>query len=235
MLMVYVPVGEFQMGSADGYDDERPVHTVALDGFWIDRTEVTNAQYQKCVAAGDCEVSRCASDSDYNGATQPVVCVSWHDAVGYCEWAGSRLPTEAEWEYAARGPQGLTYPWGNNFDGTRLNFCDKNCTYTHADSSNDGYKFAAPVGTFPEGASWVGALDLSGNVWEWVADLYSGYISGRQVNPTGPESGNYRVVRGCSWLDSMNYARGAYRGGISPSSSNNNYGFRCVVSWLPGQ
>jgi formylglycine-generating enzyme required for sulfatase activity len=226
MVQVYVPAGEFQMGSTT-YDDEEPVHTVALDGFWLDRTEVTNAQYQKCVAAGDCEVSRCASDSNYNGATQPVVCVSWHDAVAYCEWAGGRLPTEAEWEYAARGPEALTYPWGNTWDCARGNF--------NADCGFDSYDYTAPVGSFPEGASWVGARDLSGNVWEWVADWYGSYPSGRQVNPAGPQSGSYRVLRGGSWGNNENHVRGANRLGSAPSNTFDNYGFRCGVSAAPGE
>ena len=236
MGMVYVPAGEFQMGSTEGDNDEAPVHTVALDAFWLDHTEVTNAQYQKCVAAGDCEVSRCASNSDYNGAEQPVVCVSWHDAVAYCEWAGGRLLTEAEWEYAARGPEGLIYPWGNTFDGTRLNFCDKSCTFDWANQSvDDGYEFTAPVGSYPDGASWAGALDLAGNVWEWVADWYGDYSSGRQVNPTGPQNGDCRVLRGGSWHGNENNTRGANRDRSTPTDSDNSGGFRCGVSAAPGQ
>jgi len=236
MVMVYVPAGEFQMGSEDGDNDEKPVHTVALDGFWLDRTEVTNAQYSQCVTADKCDPSGYAGDSRFNGMDYPVMGVSWHDAVAYCEWAGSRLPTEAEWEYAARGPEELRYPWGNTFDGTRLNFCDKNCTYDWADKSvNDGYELTAPVGSYPTGASWVGALDLAGNVWEWVADWYGGYLSGRQVNPTGPQSGDYRVLRGGSWSNIEDNTRGANRSRNTPTNADNNDGFRCGVSAAPGQ
>ncbi|MBN1922754.1 MAG: SUMF1/EgtB/PvdO family nonheme iron enzyme, partial [Anaerolineae bacterium] len=167
MVMVYVPAGEFQMGSTQ-YDDEQPVHTVALDGFWLDRTEVSNAQYAAFLSATgnqseggatwldstdeDCLIEQVGNTfrpkSGY--AQHPVIEVTWYGAATYCEWAGGRLPTEAEWEYAARGPEGLTYPWGNTFDGTRLNFCEKNCNYDWADKSvDDGYKFTAPVGSYP--------------------------------------------------------------------------------------
>ena len=154
MVMVYVPAGEFEMGSDDGevdyalqlcneyfgdcerewFEDEQPVHTVALDGFWIDQTEVTNGQYRRCVKSGACdspaESSSSTHDSYYGNSAYddyPVIYVSWHQAAAHCVWAGARLPTEAEWEYAARGPQGRVFPWGNEFDGMRLNYCDANC------------------------------------------------------------------------------------------------------------
>lgn len=226
MVMVYVPTGEFQMGSTEGDSDEAPVHTVALDGFWIDRTEVTNAQYGKCVTADKCDPSDDSGDSRFNGDDQPVVGVSWHDAVAYCEWAGGRLPTEAEWEYAARGSEGLTYPWGNEWEWDG-NF--------NSDCGSDTFECTAPVGSFPAGASWIGALDLSGNVWEWVADWYGDYPSGRQVNPTGPQSGEDRVLRGGSWLDYKDAARGACRFRITPTITYNYIGFRCGVFAAPGQ
>jgi len=220
--MVYVPAGEFQMGSTDGYDDEKPVHTVALDGFWIDRTEVTNAQYARCVAAGVCRPSYFAKDSDYNGAEQPVAGVSWEDAATYAAWVGGRLPTEAEWEYAARGPEGLTYPWGTEWDCARGNF-DDNC-------GSDIYAHTAPVGSFPEGVSWVGALDMAGNAWEWVGDWYGAYPAERQVNPSGLASGDYRVLRGGAFDLFQAFARCAFRGGSLPNLGNTVDGFRvCVV------
>ena len=221
MVMVYVPAGEFQMGSENGDSNERPVHTVALAAFWIDQTEVTNAQYQRCVAAGVCQPSRYTADNDYNGAKQPVVGVSWDDAVTYATWVGGRLPTEAEWEYAARGPEGLTYPWGNEWDCARGNF-NENCD-THA--------YTAPVGSFPEGASWVGALDMAGNLREWVVDWYGEYPSEKRVNPTGPASGTYRVLRGGAFFDDQSAARCAYRYRYFPPYSTGTYnGFRVVVS-----
>ena len=222
MVMVYVPAGEFRMGSEDGYDDEKPVHTVALDGFWIDRTEVTNAQYTRCVAAGTCRASYYADDSRFNGATQPVVGVFWDDAAAYAAWVGGRLPTEAEWEYAARGTEGRVYPWGNTWDCAKGNF-DTDC-------GSDIYESTAPVGSFPAGASWVGALDMAGNVWEWVADWYGPYPSGKQVNPTGPASGDYRVLRGGAFRSSGVVARCAFRYRVVPVDRFGYLGFRVVVA-----
>jgi len=245
MVLVYVPAGEFTMGSTEAQiaaavalcvnagatqencetwiGREAPAHPVYLDAFWLDRMEVTNAQYAGCVAAGACEALYYADDSRYNGASYPVVGVSWHDAVAYCEWAGGRLPTEAEWEYAARGPEGRIYPWGDAWERGLANCAESLCA--------DGYERTAPVGSFPAGASWVGALDLAGNVWEWVADWYGEYPSGRQVNPTGPTSGQLRVLRGGSWR-SVNgrYLRGAYRLRYEPANTVNYVGFRCVLS-----
>jgi formylglycine-generating enzyme required for sulfatase activity len=234
--MVYVPAGEFEMGSTEGDDDEQPVHTVELDGFWIDRTEVTNAQYRRCVEAGDCsppaESGSAFRDSYYGDSlydNYPVIYVNWHQAAGYCAWAGGRMPTEAEWEYAARGPEGRVFPWGDEFDGTRLNYCDANCPWESADEAvDDGYADNAPVGTYPGGASWCGALEMAGNVREWVADWYGDYPSGRQVNPTGPASGESRVLRGASWNYAQYFARCASRSRFSPDDRDGIIGFRCA-------
>jgi len=203
MAMLYVPAGEFLMGSTDAgvdaavelcrqyydicnhsyYALESPQHTVALGHFWIDRTEVTNAQYQQCVAAGVCQSPAVCDRGEpplqaTPEANHPVVCVTWHEAQAYCEWAGARLPTEAEWEYAARGPGGNVYPWGNTFDGTLSNYCDVNCDKPSANTAvDDGHAQSAPVGSYPRGASWCGALDLVGNVFEWTADWIGDYPS----------------------------------------------------------
>ncbi len=234
MVMVYVPGGEFAMGSDDetidyarqvcdeylGRDcsqrlfaDEQPPHAVVLDSFWIDETEVSNAQYRQCVEAGACnppdETTEYA-DGDYDD--YPVVYVNWEQATAYCEWAGARLPTEAEWEYAAGGPEGRTFPWGDEFDGERLNYCDENCELEYAGwEFDDGYAAAAPVGSYPAGASWCGALDMGGNVWEWVADRFGYYSAERQVNPTGIGMGEHRVIRGGSWANSPHPTRCKYR------------------------
>ena len=230
MVMVYVPAGEFEMGnSAEGYDGEQPVHTVALDGFWIDRTEVTNGQYRRCVEAGACDEPGCWDGSLLNDPDQPVVCVDWYQAQAYCEWAWARLPMEAEWEYAARGSEGRVFPWGDEFDGTRLNYCDANCEQDWADETvDDGYAVTAPVRSYPGGASWCNALDMAGNVWEWVADWYGAYPSGRQVNPTGPSSGESRVLRGGSWDNDLSLVRGAMRVWYHPGDTNSGRGFRCA-------
>jgi formylglycine-generating enzyme required for sulfatase activity len=235
MLMVYVPAGEFLMGSAEGEGDpdEHPQHAVFLDAFWIDRTEVTNAQYRQCVEAGACSKPGCWGDSRLNADQQPAACVKWSRADAYCRWAGARLPTEAEWEKAARGTDGRIYPWGNEFDGTRLNFCDKNCASAWRDSSaDDGYAHTAPVGSYPAGASPYGALDMAGNVWEWAADWYAAdtYARSPERNPSGPDSGQYRVQRGGSWADDEYSVRSAAHGGDDPLVAYGDVGFRCAVS-----
>ena len=256
MALVYVPAGEFQMGSTDvqvdeafarckqfnelclrrWFEHEQPVHTVVLDGFWIDRTEVTNGQYQRCVQAGECdppgEDSSWIRDSYYGNSAYdnyPVIYVTWHQAADYCSWADGRLPTEAEWEYAARGPESLECPWGDEFDGTCLNYCDANCRDPGADhTADDGYEDTAPAGSYPDGASWCGALDMAGNVLEWVADWYGEYPSERQENPTGPASGLGRVGRGGSWFDAPVFVRGAFRYYLDSFDSGFDHGFRCA-------
>jgi formylglycine-generating enzyme required for sulfatase activity len=229
-----VPAGEFEMGSMED-ERELPMHMVALDGFWIDRVEVTNAQYAQCVAAGGCALplrgytspSENYGDSAYDD--YPVVNVNWHHATAYCAWAGVRLPTEAEWEYSARGPKGRRYPWGEEYDWTQLNSCDVNCKYSQSERPfDDGYADTAPVGSYPGGLSWCGALDLAGNVTEWTADWYGDYSSSRQVNPTGPPSGDYRVVRGGAWIDAPIVARSTFRRWDLPGIHIDSYGFRCA-------
>ncbi|MCK4449625.1 MAG: formylglycine-generating enzyme family protein, partial [Anaerolineae bacterium] len=226
MVMVYVPGGTFQMGSSEGDsdadDDEFPQHTVTLDGFWIDQTEVTNAQYALCVADGGCDESSYADDDDYNGDNHPVVGVSWHDVDAYCKWAGGRLPTEAEWEYTARGEEGYIYPWGNDAPTCeRAQFGD--CSGR-----------AVPVGSLPDGASWCGTLDMAGNVWEWTADWYGSYTSASQTNPTGPADGDYKVLRGGGCLSNWADVRAALRLSYNPANRDGDFGFRCA-GVAPGQ
>jgi len=234
MMMVYVPGGTFQMGSAESdpgaRSSEFPQYTVTLDSFWIDQTEVTNAQYALCVADGKCNASYYADDARFNGDNYPVVGVSWYDAVAYCEWAGARLPTEVEWEYAARGEQGYIYPWGDEFDCSRGNFDDETELDDYVElglEGCDGYVMTAPAGSFPTGVSWCGAWNMAGNVWEWVADWYGDYPSEPQTNPTGPAAGDTRVLRGGSWDDGANWARSAYRLDFAPDHRYAAYGFRC--------
>jgi formylglycine-generating enzyme required for sulfatase activity len=262
MDMVFVPGGEFRMGTdylqaayarevckafnpegglavcqATSFGDEAPAHMVTLDGFWIDRTEVTNRQYQGCVAVDGCDPPVEAGSyyrTEYYGNPEfddyPVVWVTRDQAQAYCQWAGGRLPTEAEWEYAARGPKSWLYPWGNDFDGARLNYCDVNCDAGPSDPTvDDGYADTAPVGSYPSGASWVGALDMAGNVREWVADWYGYYMREPQVNPTGPTSGDATVPRGGSWLDLPSNIRSANRGGEPLDYTRHKVGFRCVT------
>ena len=228
---VSVPAGEFLMGStdADGMAnaDEKPQHKVYLEAFQIDRTEVTNAMYAKCAQAGKCQApssSRSNTRDSYYGNPKfdnyPVTNVSWTDAQAYCAWADARLPTEAEWEKAARGADGRIYPWGNDpADAQRCNF-------------NSNVKDATPVGAYPAGASPYGALDMAGNVWEWVADWYQEayYASSPARNPAGPSSGDTRVLRGGSWDNGGGGVRAAYRFGVNPDFGLGSSGFRCARS-----
>jgi formylglycine-generating enzyme required for sulfatase activity len=161
-----------------------------------------------------------------------VVQVSWFDAEAYCSWAGGGLPTEAQWEYAASGPENNLYPWGNTFDGNLVNFCDVNCPLDHGDDVYDDQSVrVGPVGQYPGGGSWVEAYDLVGNVWEWTADWYSGdyYAGSPAENPSGPESGDIRVLRGGSWYDDAPHVRAAQRGIGGPATRHGLFGFRCAL------
>ncbi len=234
--MVLVPAGPFEMGSNDGGSDEQPVHTVTLDAFYIDQYEVTNACYRQCVEAGDCqEPTTCTrGEPTYNDAGKadhPVVCVSWNNAKTYCEWRRARLPTEVEWEKAARGTDRRTYPWGNEFDCSRVNADDE----TEIDSEVvpggagcDGFNQTAPVGSFPAGVSPYGVYDMAGNVWEWVQSEYRDYPYQTDDGREDPNGTNVRILRGGSWSNNVNNVRAAYRYGNNPISSYNGVGFRCV-------
>ena len=252
MVMVYVPGGTFLMGSdvndPDAESDERPPHRITLDRFWIDQTEVTNAQFatflnernnqeEGGVTWLDLEDKFCLIEhvrGEYrpkSGYTDhPVVEVSWYGAAAYCEWAGARLLTEAEWEYAARGPEGRVFPWGDEFNGMRLNFCDANCTYGWKETEyDDGYEKTAPVKSYPSGMSWCHVLDMAGNVWEWIADWYDSnyYDYSPSRNPIGPSSGATHGLRGGGWNYAQRHVRAANRF-IKPGSRYASVGFRCV-------
>jgi len=217
--MVLIPAGDFQMGSND-YDNEKPIHTVYLDAFYIDIYEVTNAQYKKFMASTGHKSPSYWNDSKYNAPNHPVVGVSWDDAVAYAKWAGKRLPTEAEWEKSAKGGLvGKTYPWGDNL--------------TH-DDANYKWEHTSPVGSFaPNG---YGLYDMAGNVCEWCADWYGNnyYANSPKSNPKGPGSGERRVLRGGSWklnyVYDYVYLRVAYRNYYYyPTDGHYNFiGFRCV-------
>jgi len=219
--MAVVPAGAFWMGSADGRENEMPRRRVYLDTFNIDRYEVTNSEYEKFMKATGHGTPEFWSDLSLNELQQPVVGVTWHDAEAYCKWAKKRLPTEAEWEKAARGTDGRKYPWGND----------------EPDSSKANYYFwwlfftrTAHVGSYPNGASPYGVHDMAGNVWEWVADWYdeSYYQRAPERNPKGPNSGQYRVFRGGAWLIYPWDLRSSYRYAENPMYRHHYLGFRCA-------
>ena len=225
MVQVYVDAGNFEMGSTEGESGEAPVHTIYLNAYWIDRTEVTNAMYAQCVQAGACaEPSKSGSydREDYYGNVQyddyPVFFVDWYDASAYCEWAGRRLPTEAEWEKAARGTDGRTYPWGNEAPNANLLNYDRNVGDT------------TEAGSYPSGASPYGVLDMAGNVMEWVSSLYGSYPFDVNDGREELDSKSNRVLRGGSWNNSSNKVRSANRAAFSRGFKGTTIGFRCVTS-----
>lgn len=252
---VLVPAGSFMMGSTeeqvveaialceeitnsdckrDWFIRESPAHIQSVSKpFWIDRFEVSRRQFQECVESGHCAhalPSTAASDDD-----QPINQVTHGQAVAYCEWRGGRLPTEMEWEYAARGPSNVLYPWGNTFDALAVNHCDVNCASTswgkklqwkHEDT-NDSHVVTAPVGSFPNGASWVGAMDMSGNVMEWVQNSFVAYPFSWDSQPTATQAAQH-ILRGGSFMAAADSIRAAYRHTSSPESTNDQIGIRCA-------
>jgi formylglycine-generating enzyme required for sulfatase activity len=281
MEMVYIPIGSFKMGSSNKqldeamqecrkmyggdkycqrrqYNHELPQHEVLVDAFWIDKTEVSNAQFCKFLNAkgnqSEAGIAWLEPGAGHRGVVYgyideingmftpktgyenyPVIEVSWYGAAAYSKWVGGRLPTEAEWEYAARGPASSIYPWGNEFNGRNVNYRDSSFTFDNQGKDtafNDGYTRWAPVGSFPNGASWCGALDMVGNVHEWVGDWWAQdyYAISPAKNPQGPNIGTLKIGRGGSWYDPNWHVRTAYRKGLSPSSVRMHWiGFRCVI------
>ncbi|MCE7981307.1 MAG: hypothetical protein DYG89_08965 [Caldilinea sp. CFX5] len=227
--MTHVPAGEFVRGYAGGFPDERFEQSLSLDEFYIDRYEVTNRQYAECVQAGRCalpRLPRSVNFANYYASSEygnyPVIWVTWNDAVDYCSFRGKRLPTEAEWEKAARGAQGNLYPWGNDAPTNQANF-------------NYAAQDVAPVGAFAGDLSSFGAYDLAGNVREWVSDWYQWdyYAIAPQTDPTGPGVGVTKVLRGGSWNDIDIYIRATSRKNFLPESFDSNLGFRCASSTFP--
>ena len=246
------------MGARDLNNDARPPHEVTITGFCLDRTEVTTRAYASCVEKGQCE--RALEQVSWEGISpekkkryspfcnagkpdrgeHPVNCVAWPMANNYCKKSGRRLPTEAEWEYAARGSNQRKFPWGDEPPSARLlNACGKECALWGAKNAekhammyndDDGFSATAPVGSFPAGAAAHGVMDLAGNVWEWTADYYAPYTDANQQDPKGPATGDKRVVRGGDYFAfQADWARPAYRWKTEPDSYNHAIGFRCAA------
>ena len=223
-VMLLIPSGSFWMGCNEtvdrqGYDNEIPYHQVSLSAYYIDKTEVTQNEYKKCVDAGVCDTPGC----DWNPAmtpNRPVVCVNWAQADEYCTWVGKRLPTEAEWEKAARGTDGRKYPWGNETASCELAVMD-GCPGSMDVCSKS-----------PAGDSPYGLCDMAGNVWEWVSDWYdSGYYTNSPAsNPIGPASGPGRVVRGGGFGFVYDNLRASRRIVYDPADVDDYLGFRCARS-----
>lgn len=247
--MVLVPAGKFQMGSTPdqveqayqdclilnescdrwSYELEEPRHEQVIEEpFWIDRYETSRLLYNECVIDGVCTAA-VANDLS-NTDAQPVNLVTWQQARTFCEtWRGGRLPTEVEWEYASRGPSSWVYPWGNTLDGSVLNYCDSNCESDWRTTDNDGYTLPAPVTEFPEGASWVGAYNMSGNLWEWTSTRLRSYPYINDSRRENPDSNDVRIIRGGSYNSNNTYIRTQARFWLDQSTPGRGVGFRCII------
>jgi formylglycine-generating enzyme required for sulfatase activity len=259
--MVKIPRGQFYQGSEapSALANEKPEFHVKLDAYCIDITEVTQHDYLACSDTGRCKrpsaevhwpditqhqietYSPLCNVNDRSRGEHPVNCVDWSMAHRYCAARGARLPTEAEWEYAARGPDGRVYPWGDEDPTPRhLNACGNECVAwgkAHDEAlpalfdGTDGFATTAPVGHFPAGRSRFGLMDVVGNVWEWVADWSAPYAPDEKVNPTGPSRGERRVIRGGGWNGSFkSWLRPSFRYAQDPSALSHGIGFRCAAS-----
>lgn len=226
MIEIYIPSGEFLMGANESsFPSSYPEHRVYLDAFWIDKTEVTNSMYARCVQAGRCQYNyaRPGYNPNYNNplyANYPVTYVTWQDADSYCRWAGRHLPTEAEWEKAARGTKAQYYPWGDTPPNpSLLNY-------------NEEVGATVSANRYPQGASPYGVLNMEGNVREWVADWFNAayYENSPDHNPKGPSHGNTRSLRGGSYVDSERQVLVFVRFRHNPDSPGDNRGFRCAES-----
>lgn len=224
--MLRIPAGSFEMGSESGHSNEKPATHVNLSAYEMDRNPVTVSAYKKCVAAKKCPAPGAGNSCNWgqgNKEQHPINCVNWHGAKSYCEWRGARLPTEAEWEYAAKGHDARKYPWGNEEPEQRAcwRVGGKTCQ----------------IGEHPKGDSPFGIQDMAGNVWEWIGDWYQdSYPGGSIDNPHGPSSGSFRVLRGGSWFDYVPTSlRTTHRSRLNPDDWSSSIGFRCARSGAEGR
>jgi formylglycine-generating enzyme required for sulfatase activity len=252
------------MGADDGSTSEKPAHKVSLSPYCLAKYEVTTSEYKQCSDSGECK--RAAATNDWDGieghdrevydplcnitdpvgkGKHPINCVDWQMATDYCRAQAGRLPTEAEWEFAARGPDGRRYPWGDEEpSGKRINACGSECVawgkahgvkLTAMYKSSDEWPATAPVGSFPDGQSRYGVYDVVGNVWEWVGDWYGAYDTktptSPPVDPEGPRAGSLRVIRGGGFNNSdSSCVRPSFRFKQAPTSRTYATGFRCAKS-----
>ena len=221
---------------ATAFRAEGVAHEVTLSPFLIDRTEVTVADYARCVAAGACSApGYLPGDARFDRPALPVTSVRWEEAGAYCRWAKGRLPTEAEWEYAARGTASREFPWGMNYNP---HVCNHGAFANDDTDKTDGFVGLAPVGSFPDGATPLGVVDLAGNAGEWVEDVYDidengfGYAPKPQTDPHGPKNGGFHVVRGGSYSDGAPWMRAAARG-VTSLARAPFVGFRCAADAAP--
>ncbi len=244
--MILIPKGSFMMGEDGKEIEEEPKHEVYLEEYYIGKYEVTNAQYKKFC---DETKRKYPKDPEFKGMENyfinypdyPVVMVSWHDAVSYCEWAGMRLPTEAEWEKAARGDDSRKYPWGENdpSDGRYCNYSFNTSDYDYEENyinrADDGYEYTSPVGIFEWGISPYGCYDLAGNVWEWCSDWFSWDAYRREAKDNYKENNNgeYKVIRGGSFYYSFSSIRSSFRVGADPQFGFLHTGFRTASDKTP--
>lgn len=216
--MAVIPAGWFLMGQNDGPESSRPQRSVYLDAFAIDKTEVTKAAFSRFVVETDHPAKGWTGEPPEQQAGEPAAGVVWLDADAYCRWAGKRLPTEAEWEKAARGTDGRRYPWGDQWDAARAN------------TEESGRGAVLPVGSFPDGVSPYGVLDMAGNVAEWVSDYFDRdyYTYAPDHNPLGPDIVLDHVLRGGSWASPNLHAQTFFRDSSHSSEPNPRVGFRCA-------
>ncbi len=233
IIMVYIPPGGFQMGSDNRNNNEKSLHSVYLDGYWIGKYEVTFDQYdQYCEDVGIAK----PDDEGWGRARYPVINISWLDAMAFCRWLSKKtdnnfmLPTEAQWEKAARGTDGRLYPWGNSLPSDdKANFEKGNANFVkRAKQAESRLIYTTPIGSHPKGSSPYGVLDMAGNVYEWCLDWYSSAnsYSSIKMNPRGPKKGDYRVLRGGSWFGGSQCLKTTFRTSAKSSSRYFHIGFR---------